>query len=270
MFTPELRSLGRGRGRAARYPAEALTQVLMIGALLTRSRNLNTARWLLFLEGFPVSMRHLRRQLAAVASRMVGWAAEARVASETDDDSVAQRYWDGIARVARKRARSPLVRDFRRLVGRSDTVALLDIIRRFGAGVYLDATPDDRELLSRALTPDVARTFPTTALPSLSGFFNLEAVSAALDRADDDALRLARAEFVRVARLLIAAAGMVPGLGRTLALEMRRDPEWPPPFFFLLWLRHRNHPHARDLLAGVANLSASHFPLPSHGDSPTD
>src|SRR5258705_6570165 len=69
MPTPETRSLGRGLGRTSSYPAVALQQALMIGELLKRSRDLDVVRWQLFLEGFPVSMRHLRKQLSARIAR---------------------------------------------------------------------------------------------------------------------------------------------------------------------------------------------------------
>ncbi|GEM_PF-3550476 len=259
MPTPELRSLGRGRGRAARYQSGALAQALTIGALLTRSRDLDAARWLLFLDGFPVSMRHLRKQLAAVISPQVRLAEDARAASDTDDDDVAQRYLDSLARAAEKR--SPRNRLVRQLVGPANMPTLLGLVRQLGTGTYSDASPEERALVSRFL-PMWDSGGPTASeLSWFSEFIDSAPLAAVLHQTDDETLRRARSEFLRAIAIFRDVASAVPGLSAALSLEMRRDPAWPRPLLFLYWLRHRENPQVRqafeELAAAAVNLSLS-------------
>lgn len=253
--TPDVRSLGRGLGRVSTYPTDALMQVLTIGELLKRSRDLDIARWLLFLDGFPVSMRQLRKQLSAEISDTLREREEARIAADTDDDAIAQRFLDDIASDAKRRGRTPLMRHLRKLLGREDAPAFIALVRQMGTGRY-EENPFDRDLAARAF--GIVEPVPANGLAWFATFVDPVPVAVALQQADDRTLAVARVEFQSVATALRQFADMIPGLGSVLALEMRRRPDWPPMMAFLLWLRHRQNPQAQHALALVsASLAES-------------
>lgn len=264
MPSPELRALGRGLGTSASYPSTALAQALTIGALLQRSRDLKIVRWALFIDGFPISMRLLRAQLREEADRLLAEKIELLVAAGYSDESdeAAQRFSDRLGRKARRRARSPLFRYVRESLGRTSFMTFLDLVERLGSGTQAELEPADQNLVTRIMPGLEGAGLDLPRAHSIfTEFMNPTPISLALERASEETLLLTRLELVQVAEVLRRAATIVPGLGAALALEIRLDPEWPPPIFFLFWLRHRENPQIR--LAVVAlgthlnSLSAS-------------
>lgn len=267
--TPQLQSLGRGRGRAAIYSADSLSQVLLIGELLKRSRDLDVARWQLFLAGSFVSMRLLRAQLQEEVERLQKLVGDARAASGTDvagdetsekaADKAGIRYQRRLDMKARSLAISPLGLPLREFVGRRHLRATLDLLIRLMAGTYSDEDLDDRKRLDRVLPSAATFNRPSKSdLTSFSDFFDPGPLRPILRDASDETLRFARLQYLQVVALLRRVAETIPRLGAAIALEIQRDPAWPPPFFFLLWLRHRDNP---EVLHGLAILAAQFKPL---------
>lgn len=249
---PEQLSLGRALGRPAVYPPTALDQVLMIDALLKRSRDIDTARWQLFLGGFQVPLRHLRAQFDRIIARLLTRSEEAATAANTNDVDVEDRYWARLTTRARKRGRSPLFRYVKQMIGGKHLVEFLDLIEQLGSKTLTQMNPEDRSLLFGAISPDLEKSVPEGALASFSGFLAIRPMADAFQRATDETILKARAEFVHVVSLINYIAAVVPGLGPVLALEIQRDPEWPLPSFFLLWLRHRENEQTRSTLLDIA------------------
>jgi hypothetical protein len=82
-------------------------------------------------------------------------------------------------------------------------------------------------------------------------------------------LLVARAPARHAQRNVAHRSALVPGLGPVLALEMRRDPEWPPPMLFPLWPRHREEPQIRKVAgalvrgcSGTIQMIAGRFTTP--------
>jgi hypothetical protein len=267
--TPELHSLGRGRGRIALYPASTVTQLLVIAQLLERSRDFDVARWQLFLGGFSVGMPKLRAQLEAVLAESMQKREDVRAGTLGDDDEVARRYETHIAKFDSDRTDSPLVRYVRGRVRGPRRTAFSMLAIQMGAGVYPGiGGSEDITLVADAIGEDAKEHLTPEMFPLISRLLAPEQRSRALAAASDDVLLTARDEFVGVIPLARRIFGLVPGIGDTLALEALSDPMWPAPDYFLLWLAYREHPTTREVIDYLTASLPPLTPLPTD-DTPT-
>jgi hypothetical protein len=263
---PQL-DLGRKGGRPAVYPGVTLAQVLMIDELLKRSRNVDVARWQLFLEGFPIPMEPLQAQLRREGTALIEMREAAQQAWETDDDFKAQAYLDDLMRSARSRDNARLFGEIRRVVGRKRLPLSLQLIAQLRTGTVPGTDDEVRDLLWRAFPiEELTGKAPERILSAIADFMDPDPVQVAVRDADEQTLLRARDEFQQVAAVIGRVSKVVPGLGPAIALEMRRNPSWPPPVFFLYWLRHREDPAIRDAISQLSAYLTPRDYLRTHAD----
>ncbi|MBA2684041.1 MAG: hypothetical protein H0U66_06095 [Gemmatimonadaceae bacterium] len=272
MPSPKSRHHGR-LGTESIYPSIALDQALMIGTILTHTRDLDVVRWRLFVKAFPVSMQSLRDQLGVEVARLIGEKEEVLTASDPSEeaDETAERYRARLTRKARARGGSPGFRRLRELLGRIPITNSLDLAERLGTGAYTDLEPNDREILSRAFPQlEAAGLIHAGALATFSQLVDPGPVAAAFHKADEATLLLARDELPQVAEVLRRALDMSLGLGPAIALEAERDSSWPWPILFLYWLRYRENPQIRLALTALHAELNPFTPITPNADRPLE
>ena len=244
--TPDVVSLAEGHGKEAHYPRTAVAQLLTIAVLLRRSRDLEAARWQLFVDGFPVSTRKLKNFLAMELARPLYLREQLQTSSENDDDTKAEAILAPLQKLPPSRRTPPLVRVMRKRVPRSQRESWHLRLLQMAAGLYPRVgDEEDATLMSAGVLGDDAGTFQTPVLPMISELLEPTRLHAALREASEETLDAARAEFLQLIPRLRIALERAPQVRSVLALQIRRDVYWPDPFLFLLWLAWRAYPHAR-------------------------
>jgi len=245
--TPELVAGGRN-GRTAYYPAVTVPHLLTLTQLLTRSRNLDVARWQLFLRSFPVCPDKLKRQLAREVQVSID-RRDLLMASDTDDaadDAMA----DAVSRGTRRQAARPLGKLIKKRVRGEMFDFIMAALR---AMLGLGSSTREQDILGRVVQstgdqPSVS--LPPDSADMLARLFDPERMVEALAATSHAALDSARREFLfDVLPLLQEVVKSSPEHAAAMALDRVEDPYWPDPLLFLLWLSFREHPLAKPTVA---------------------
>jgi len=217
--TPNLVSLGRGRGRGALYPAETRAQLDALLRARARDKRLAAVAWFMWCEGHPVT--------GAVKKTLLEWLRD-----------LEKRYWDMLDEFEEERpgnfidesgvARMPGgLGKIRRRVGKQNLSTVLRMWAEVTVGEFgkrTDFTAEDMQLFARGIMPK-SRTYEgvENLFEIASKVFSLPFTIDCLDKCTNPRLEQLRDEVQVIFRTILRLVG---DHGDRLL----------PRFFFLVWL----------------------------------
>lgn len=207
---------GRKRGSTTTYPPGTAAQLVALGQLHQRERQLGPLAFRLWWQGFPIPMTAIRQALHQVIDEV-----EIALSNVIADGELTELGWEGLERLERDSRLPSTLKRARKRAGkaRMSTVGRLLILGAGGAFPGWGATPkggpSDRDLVTAAVGISVLNSVLSafnakeripddaeTALSALSDHVNPNALRAVLVNATDADLETARSELGEFSSLL--------------------------------------------------------------------
>lgn len=216
---------GRGAGSITYISVRQLERAIAILQSLSHSRNFDSVRWSLWINGGGIAAEHWRRQLLVAAEQFDSCVSMFKDILDDDDDDKLEHMFLGLFAAPIK---IPFFVQMRKRLGRDRFGAFFYEIMRIGAGEFDDlaASPDPNDIDRRrttkimdaglgltkarmshipAIGPVIAGDYAPT-LSAMSDLFASKTMTQAIRDMSDDAMEQAKAEWFALLRILAAGS----------------------------------------------------------------